>query len=169
MMTTQVSETSTTLEAVRTLAPAMVARSEEIEHGRRVPPDLVEELTAAGSFRMLVPHSHGGAELDFPSEMQVIEELARADVGGSVALVLMVSATTSNQVTHKREERGKVMPLIEIKFFEDEFAEAERKGLPDESVSLGQRGTGWLRPSESRVGPSAEATRKVVPCHRSRR
>jgi indole-3-acetate monooxygenase len=87
-MNTQVSETSTTLEAVRTLAPAIVARSEEIERGRRVPPDLVEELTAAGCFRMLVPRSHAGAELDPPAEMQVIEELARAD--GSVGWTVMI-------------------------------------------------------------------------------
>jgi alkylation response protein AidB-like acyl-CoA dehydrogenase len=87
-MTTRVSETNTSLEAVRTLAPAIVARSEEIERGRRVPPDLVGELTAAGCFRMLVPRSHGGAELDLPAEMRVIEELARAD--GSVGWTVMI-------------------------------------------------------------------------------
>jgi indole-3-acetate monooxygenase len=87
-MTTHMNETNTSLEAVRTLAPAIVARGEEIERGRRVPPDLVEELTAAGCFRMLVPHSHGGAELDLPAEMRVIEELARAD--GSVGWTVMI-------------------------------------------------------------------------------
>ena len=33
-MTTQVIETNATFEAVRTLSPAIVARSEEIERGR---------------------------------------------------------------------------------------------------------------------------------------
>jgi indole-3-acetate monooxygenase len=65
-MTTQVSETSTTLEAVRTLAPAIVARSEEIERGRRVPPDLVEELTVAGCLRALVPRSHAAPSSTCP-------------------------------------------------------------------------------------------------------
>ena len=87
-MTTQVIETNATFEAVRTLSPALVARSDEIERGRRVPPDLVEELTAAGCFRMLVPRSHAGAELDLPAEMRVIEELARAD--GSVGWTVMI-------------------------------------------------------------------------------
>jgi indole-3-acetate monooxygenase len=87
-MTTQVIETNATFEAVRTLSPALVARSEEIERGRRVPPDLVDELTAAGCFRMLVPRSHGGAELDPPAEMRVIEELGRAD--GSVGWTVMI-------------------------------------------------------------------------------
>ena len=60
-MTTQVIDTNATFKAVRRLSPAIVARSEEIERGRRVPPDLIEGLTAAGCFRMLVPRSHGGA------------------------------------------------------------------------------------------------------------
>jgi indole-3-acetate monooxygenase len=87
-MITQASETNTCLDVVRTLAPAIVAGSEEIERGRRMPPDLVAELTAAGCFRTLVPRSHGGAELDLAAEMRVIEELARAD--GSVGWTVMI-------------------------------------------------------------------------------
>ena len=70
------------------MAPAIAVRSEEIERGRRVPADLVEELTAAGCFRSLVPRSHGGNELDLPVDMRVIEELARAD--GSVGWTVMI-------------------------------------------------------------------------------
>jgi indole-3-acetate monooxygenase len=91
-MTTKVSDTNTCLEAVRTLAPAIVARGEEIEGGRRVPPDLVEELTAAGCFRTLVPRSHRGAELDLAADMRVIEELARAD--GSVGWTVMIGRSS---------------------------------------------------------------------------
>jgi indole-3-acetate monooxygenase len=87
-MTSQVSETNETLEVVAALAPVVAARAEEIERGRRVPPDLVEELTEAGCFRMLVPRSHGGAELALPAEMRVLEELARAD--GSVGWTVMI-------------------------------------------------------------------------------
>jgi alkylation response protein AidB-like acyl-CoA dehydrogenase len=89
-MTNQVIETNGTLEAVAALAPVIAARSGESERARRVPPDLVEKLTAAGCFRMLVPRSHGGTELDFPSEMRVIEELARAD--GSVGWTVMIGS-----------------------------------------------------------------------------
>lgn len=77
-----------TLEAVAALAPAITARSEEIERGRRVPPDLVDALITAGCFRMLVPRSHGGTELDLPAQMRVIEELARADA--SVGWTVMI-------------------------------------------------------------------------------
>lgn len=79
---------SGTLEAVAALAPDIAARAEEIERGRRLPPDLVDQLKAAGCFRTLVPRSHGGAELDLPAQMRVIEELARAD--GSVAWTVMI-------------------------------------------------------------------------------
>jgi hypothetical protein len=87
-MPSQVIEMNETLEAVTALAPVLGARADEIERGRRLPPDLVEELTAAGCFLMLVPHSHGGAELDLPADMRVIEELARAD--GSVGWTAMI-------------------------------------------------------------------------------
>jgi alkylation response protein AidB-like acyl-CoA dehydrogenase len=70
------------------MAPAITGRSVEIERGRRVPADLVEELMAAGCFRALVPRSHGGDELDLPVDMRVIEELARAD--GSVGWTVMI-------------------------------------------------------------------------------
>ena len=38
----------------------IAARAAEIEAARRVPLDLIEDLTAAGCFRMLLPRSHGG-------------------------------------------------------------------------------------------------------------
>jgi hypothetical protein len=46
------------LDNVRGLAPKISARAAEIEAARRVPLDLVRDLTAAGCFRMLVPRSH---------------------------------------------------------------------------------------------------------------
>jgi alkylation response protein AidB-like acyl-CoA dehydrogenase len=67
------------LDSVEALTPTITARAEEIERARRLPPDLVDELLAAGCFRMLVPRSHGGTQLDLPLQAQVLEELARAD------------------------------------------------------------------------------------------
>src|SRR6188474_2957105 len=67
------------LDAVRSLAPKITARAAEIETARRLPRDLIRDLTAAGCFRMLVPRSHGGGGFDLPSAMSVIEELSRAD------------------------------------------------------------------------------------------
>jgi len=55
------------------------ARSAEIDAGRRLPPDLLAQLTAAGCFRMFVPKSHGGLDVDFPTSMEIIEAIATAD------------------------------------------------------------------------------------------
>jgi alkylation response protein AidB-like acyl-CoA dehydrogenase len=75
------------LDAVRNLAPKITARAAETEATRRLPPDLIRDLTAAGCFRMLVPRSHGGTGFDLASAMSVIEELSRADA--SVAWTTM--------------------------------------------------------------------------------
>jgi indole-3-acetate monooxygenase len=76
------------LDAVRDLAPAIAVRAGEIEAARRLPPDLVTELTAAGCFGMLRPRSHGGAGVDLATSMRVYEDLSRADasVGWTVAI-----------------------------------------------------------------------------------
>ncbi len=80
-----------TLEAVRALLPAIAARVGEIENGRRIPPDMVEDLKAAGCFRSLVPRGHGGDEHDLATHMRVLEELARTD--GSVGWTVMIGAS----------------------------------------------------------------------------
>ena len=76
------------LDAVRELAPVIAARAGETEAARRLPHDLLDDLVAAGCFRMLRPESHGGLGVDLASGMQVFEELGRADasVGWVVAL-----------------------------------------------------------------------------------
>jgi alkylation response protein AidB-like acyl-CoA dehydrogenase len=77
---------------VRALAPAISRRSNEIEAARGLPGDLLAQLKEAGVFRMLVPRSHGGMEIDFPSSMEIIEELASAD--GSVGWTVMIGCET---------------------------------------------------------------------------
>src|SRR5262245_28267736 len=52
------------LADIRDLAPDITSRAAEIEAARRLPPDLVDVLRSIGAFRMLVPQSHGGLELD---------------------------------------------------------------------------------------------------------
>src|ERR1700726_3692897 len=68
-----------TLDAVRELSPKIRAAADEIEQGRRLPPHLVQEMQRAGVFRMAMPRTWGGPELDFLSQMRVIEALSMAD------------------------------------------------------------------------------------------
>jgi alkylation response protein AidB-like acyl-CoA dehydrogenase len=76
------------LAEIRDLASEISSRAAEIEAGRRIPPDLVETLRSIGVFRMLVPRSHGGLELDLPAALEVIGTLARIEgsVGWTVAI-----------------------------------------------------------------------------------
>jgi alkylation response protein AidB-like acyl-CoA dehydrogenase len=82
----------TLLDSVRDLAPSISARSAEIDAGRRLPPDLLAQLKAAGCFRMFVPESHGGLDVDVPASMEIIETLATAD--GSTGWVVMIGSET---------------------------------------------------------------------------
>src|SRR5271168_3705930 len=82
----------TLLDSVRDLAPSISARSTEIDSGRRLPLDLLAQLTAAGCFRMFVPKSHGGLDIDVPASMEIIETLAAAD--GSTGWVVMIGSET---------------------------------------------------------------------------
>lgn len=67
------------LTNAREMAPAIAARSEEIEALRRLPADLVAELRAAGFFRMGRSRAKGGPQMSLPQHLEVIEVLARAD------------------------------------------------------------------------------------------
>jgi alkylation response protein AidB-like acyl-CoA dehydrogenase len=82
----------TLLDSVRDLAPSISARSPEIDAGRRLPPDLLAQLKAAGCFRMFLPKSHGGLDVDVPASMEIIETLATAD--GSAGWVVMIGSET---------------------------------------------------------------------------
>ncbi len=77
------------LQNIEALAPAIASRAAEIESGRRIPPDLVEKLRSIGLFRMFVPQSHGGMELDLPRGLQIVEALGRIE--SSVGWVSMIA------------------------------------------------------------------------------
>jgi alkylation response protein AidB-like acyl-CoA dehydrogenase len=78
------------LADIRELAPHVTSRAAEIETERRIPLDLVEALRSIGVFRMFVPQSHGGLELDLPTALEVIGALGRLD--GSLGWTAMIGA-----------------------------------------------------------------------------
>ena len=67
------------LQKARELVPTLSAASDEIEELRELPERIVEALIEGGFFRMLLPRSLGGAELDPLTYVQVLEEIAGAD------------------------------------------------------------------------------------------
>jgi alkylation response protein AidB-like acyl-CoA dehydrogenase len=80
------------LAAVEALAPEIAARTAELDAGRRLPLALVAQLKAAGVFRMFVPRSHGGLELDLSAGLEVLEAVARAD--GATGWATMIGCET---------------------------------------------------------------------------
>jgi len=83
------------LAAARSLAPRLEAAAAEIDRERRLPDRLVEEMIDAGLYRMLVPRSLGGFELDLPAFAEIIETVAKGD--GSAAWCLSQNAGTCLQ------------------------------------------------------------------------
>ncbi len=81
------------VERARTLAPQIEACADQIEQERRLPPPLMAALHDAGLFRLLLPGSLDGAELDPPAFVQVIEEISKTDA--STAWVLCQTAGCS--------------------------------------------------------------------------
>src|SRR5437879_1037567 len=74
------------LERARELRPMLIAAGDEIERRREVTSEIVDALVERGIFRMLLPKSLGGAELDPLTYTAVLEELAQGD--GSTAWCL---------------------------------------------------------------------------------
>ncbi len=67
------------LDAARKLVPLIRSCADEIEAERELPRALFEALADAGMFHLAVPRSLGGAELDLPTYVGVIEEIGKAD------------------------------------------------------------------------------------------
>ncbi len=67
------------LDEARKLAPQIRSCADETDQTRELPRSLFEALADAGMFHLAVPRSLGGAELDLPTYIQVIEELGKAD------------------------------------------------------------------------------------------
>jgi alkylation response protein AidB-like acyl-CoA dehydrogenase len=77
------------LAEIRKLAPEIPSRAAEIKTARRMPPDLVDKLKEIGLYRMFVPRSHGGLELDFPEGVRATAELGKIE--GSLGWTAMIA------------------------------------------------------------------------------
>jgi alkylation response protein AidB-like acyl-CoA dehydrogenase len=95
-----------TLDAARELAPKIRAAAGEIEQGRRLPLHLVDEMQRAGVFRMAMPQTWGGPELDFLSQMRVIEALSMADASAGWCAMIGVDGGYMTAYVDQTVARG---------------------------------------------------------------
>ncbi len=82
-MDATVSDDADFIARARALTPVIAALSDEIEHRRELPPDLLQTLRDGRFFRMLQPRSIGGAELRPTSFAQVTEAIAMGDASAA--------------------------------------------------------------------------------------
>src|SRR5487761_1072779 len=75
-------EAQPVVRAAAALQPAIRRYREEIEREQRLPPALVDELRAAGFYRLVIPRALGGLEVDPLTYLRVVELLAEG--AGSV-------------------------------------------------------------------------------------
>jgi alkylation response protein AidB-like acyl-CoA dehydrogenase len=70
---------SSPLEAARRLAPLVREHAGQTDAARELPKPVFHALADAGLYLMAVPRAVGGPEIDFPTYVQAIEELGKAD------------------------------------------------------------------------------------------
>jgi alkylation response protein AidB-like acyl-CoA dehydrogenase len=72
-------ETQSPLDAARKLVPMIRSCADQSEADRELPRPLFEALADAGLFQLALPRALGGAEIDLPTYVQVLEEIGKAD------------------------------------------------------------------------------------------
>ena len=93
------------IERARELQPMLRAAGDEIERRREVTPEVVAAMKERGIFRMLLPRSLGGAELDPLTYTEVLYTLAQAD--GSPAWCLGQNSGCSMIAPYLPEETAR--------------------------------------------------------------
>ncbi|HSD40153.1 MAG TPA: acyl-CoA dehydrogenase family protein [Rhodocyclaceae bacterium] len=82
------------LANIRALRPFLQSRGNEIDELRRLPEDVLEAVRKTGAFRMMMPRSWGGAEMNPMQLNEALEELAMGN--GAAAWCVMIQ-TDSGQ------------------------------------------------------------------------
>jgi indole-3-acetate monooxygenase len=85
--------------AVTELLPDFRARALEAERLGTMPADLVRRAQAAGLFRLNLPRSLGGLELDPASTAEIFEEISRAD--GSAGWTVVIGLGRDGTSRHR--------------------------------------------------------------------
>ena len=102
------------VQRAQALVPAILAAAQRTETERQIPDDIYDQLQDADLYRLLIPQSFRGAEIDPPAFVQVIETIARADAStawclAQTAVCSMAAAYLDPEVAHSifaKDRRG---------------------------------------------------------------
>jgi indole-3-acetate monooxygenase len=72
----------------RGLSGYLREKSDEIENARRLPAEVAERLRDAGMFRLMMPKEWGGPEMCPAEQVEVIEELAKANASAAWCVMI---------------------------------------------------------------------------------
>ncbi len=78
-MSTVQSDIGYYLDTARDIADRISAHTDRIDRERQLPPDITDEMADKGFFRLLIPPSLGGAELEHPDFLKIVEIFAEVD------------------------------------------------------------------------------------------
>lgn len=67
------------LEVAKSFVPEIKSATPEITEGREIPVELINSMADAGLFRLYIPKSVGGHEVDYLYFLKILFEVARAD------------------------------------------------------------------------------------------
>ena len=71
------------IERARRLKPLLEAAAPRIDAARALPAEILDALFEARMFRMFLPHTFGGAELEPATFFQVVSEIAAGDASAA--------------------------------------------------------------------------------------
>lgn len=74
------------VERARQLQPLLAAAAPRIQEDRELPPELVEALHESELYRLLIPRSCNGVELDLPSFIETMETVAKSEASAAWCL-----------------------------------------------------------------------------------
>lgn len=98
---------SDAVQRARDLAPVIDTRADEIERTRRLPESLLSAMHEAKMFRLLLPRSAGGEEVDPGTYLRAVEQISRHD--GSLGWNMFVGNSSSLLAAYLPEETARTI------------------------------------------------------------
>lgn len=129
-------------------ANEITPHAEAWDAGRTLPDSLFAKLAELGFLGMLVPERYGGLELDVPTYLLVLEELARADASVALAVAIHNGPVPGILLAHGSDaQKEHWLPRLASGEVLGAFALTEAGAGSDAaalSCTAGQDGDGWV-------------------------